>query len=83
MKTSNIIKSLRDVLDHESGKKKKQKAALKKILAKLRKKEAKLKKKIEGADSDKARKALTAKLKVSRAHRKKGVAALRKLNGKG
>jgi len=82
MKTSNILKSLREVLDLESGKKKKKKAALKKILAKLKKKEAKFKRKIEDADNDEEKKAFEAKLKVSHAHRKKGVEALRNLNGK-
>lgn len=82
MKTSDIVKSLRDALDLEGDKKKKKKAAIKKILAKLRKKESKLKKKIDDAGNDKEKKTLTAKLKVSHAHRKKGVEALRKLNGK-
>lgn len=82
MKTSNIIQSLRDTLDLESDKKEKKKAALKKILAKLKKKETKFNRKIEAAKTDKEKEAFEAKLKVSHAHRKKGIEALRKLNGK-
>ena len=80
MKTSTVVNSLRDILD--LGSKKKKKAALKKILKKLKKKQIGLKKKLAATQGDKGKKALTAKLKVNHTHRKKGLKALRMLNGK-
>ena len=53
-----------------------------KILKKLKKKEIKLKEKYKATKSAKEKKALVAKLKVNRTHRKKGVKVLRKLSGK-
>ncbi len=57
MKTKDIVKSLRSVLDRDG---KKKKGALKKILKKLKRKEIALKKKLGAAQSRKAKKALVA-----------------------
>ena len=82
MKTKDIVKSLGNALGLDSKKKKKKLDALRKILKKLKKKEIRLKEKHKVAKSGKERKALAAKLKVNRIHRKKGVKVLRQLSGK-
>lgn len=79
MKSSKIVKYLHQALNQGEAKKK---AALKKIIDKMKKKDRKLKAKLAAAKNDKERAVITSKLKVNRAHRKKGVKALRKLNGK-
>ena len=81
MKTKDILRSLGAALDLD-GKKKRKVEALRKILKKLKKKEINLKEKYKAAKSAKEKKALAAKLKVNRTHRKKGVKVLRKLSGK-
>ncbi|MDP6788279.1 MAG: hypothetical protein QF830_04660 [Rhodospirillales bacterium] len=83
MKTKDIVKSLGAALDLDNKKKKKKADALRKILKKLKKKEINLKERRKAAKSGKEKSALAAKLKVNRAHRKKGVKVLRKLSGKG
>ena len=80
MKSSKIVKYLQAALDKDNAKKK---GALKKIIDKMKKKDRKLKAKLAAAKDEKERAAIVAKLKVNRAHRKKGVMALRKLSGKG
>jgi len=82
MKTKDIVDSLGSALDLDSKKKKKKADALKKILKKLKKKGIRLKERHKAAKSAKEKKALVAKLKVNRAHRKKGVKALRESSGK-
>ena len=52
-----------------------------KVLVKLKMKDDKLTRKLEAAASDEERNALRAKLKVTRAHRDKGLKALRELGG--
>lgn len=79
MKNSKIAKYLHEALNKDNAKKK---AALKKIIDKMKKKGRKLKANLSAAKTDKERKAIAAKLKVNRAHRKKGVKAYRKLSGK-
>ena len=80
MKSKGIVKSLKNIINISSKKKKRD--ALKKILKKLKKREITLKKKAGDAKSGKEKNALVAKLKVIRAQRKKGIKALRKLSGK-
>jgi len=80
MKSSKIVKYLNEALNQNNAKKK---TALKKIIDKMKKKDRKLKAKLIAAKSDKEKASITAKLKVNRAHRKKGVKAYRKLSGKG
>lgn len=80
MKVSKLVEGLGDVLD--MGKKKKKKAALKALLAKMKGKDVALKKAIAAA-SGKEKKRLQSAFAVNRAHRKKGVKELRKLKGKG
>ena len=82
MKTKDIVKSLGSALDLDNKKKKKKADALRKILKKLKRKETNLKERLKGAKSGKEKSALVAKLKVNRAHRKKGVKVLRKLSSK-
>lgn len=82
MKTKDIIKSLGSTFNIGGKKKKKKIDALKKVLRKLKKKEIRLREKQKAAKSGKEKKALVAKLKVNRAHRKKGVKVLRELSGK-
>jgi hypothetical protein len=79
MKTKDIAKSLRRAVDRDGGKKK---GAIKKVLKKLKQKDIKLKKQLDAAKKGKEKKAILAKLKVNRAHRKKGVKILRDLGGK-
>ena len=79
MKNSKIAKYLHEALNQDSAKKK---AALKKIINKMKKKQRKLKDKLAAAKTEKERAAIMAKLKVNRAHRKKGVKAFRELSGK-
>lgn len=79
MKSSKIIKYLKAALNQDDAQKK---AALKKVLDKIKKKGRKLKAKLAAAKSDKEKAEIQAKIKVNRAHRKKGIDALRKLNGK-
>ena len=79
MKTSKIIEYLHEILNRDDAD---QKAALKKILAKLKKKSRKLKAKLAEAKTDKERAEIEGKLKVNKAHREKGVEALRQLIGK-
>jgi len=75
-----MIDSLSDALD--LNKKKRKKAALQTILGKMKRKELSLKKNLSSA-SGKEKKRLQSSIKVSKAHRKKGIKALRKLKGKG
>jgi len=82
MKNNGIMKSLTGILDRDS-KKRKKKDAINQVLKKLRKKKNKLKKKLVAASGKKEKSAIAAKLKVNRAQRKKGVQALRDLDGKG
>ena len=49
----------------------------------MKKKERKLKEKLASAKGAKERAEIASKIKVNRAHRKKGVEAYRKLSGKG
>lgn len=79
MKSSKLINYLQEALRQDDDKKK---AALKKILSKMKKKSRKLKAKLATAQDEKERAEIVDKLKVNRAHRKKGVKAYRKLNGK-
>lgn len=81
MKSGKIIKYLQDALNLDDDKAKK-KTALMKIIDKMKKKDRKLKAKLADAKTDKEKADILAKLKVNRAHRKKGVKAYRKLNGK-
>lgn len=81
MKTKNIVKALRDILDLDNRKKKKN--ALVKILKRLKKNETALKKKIGDAKGGKQKKSLLAQLKVIRAQRKKGEASLARSAAKG
>ncbi len=78
MKTKAMIKSLQSALEKKKGAKKK--GALESVLKNLKKKQSKLKEKIADSKSDKEKKVLSAKLKVNRAHRKKGEKALAKLD---
>jgi len=80
MKMPKMIDDLRDALD--MNKKKRKKEALQNILKKMKKKELSLKKSLSSA-SGKEKKRLQDSIKVSKAHRKKGIKALRKLKGKG
>ena len=82
MKTKDIFVSLGKALGLDSKKKKKKVDALRNILKKLKKKEIKLKEKQKAAKGGKEKNALVDKLKVNRAHRKKGVKVLRELSGK-
>ena len=79
MKTKGIGETLKAVLDGAGPGGKKQKNALKKILRKLKKRDIALTRKLEEAKDDKAGKGLRAKLKINRAHRKKGLKALANL----
>jgi len=81
MKSNGIMKSLQGILDLDS-KKRKKKDAINTVLKKLRKKKNKLKKKLESASGKREKSTIAAKLKVNRAQRKKGVQALRALDGK-
>lgn len=81
MKTKNIVKALRDILDLDNRKKKKN--ALVKILKRLKKNETALKKKIGDAKGGKQKKSLLAQLKVIRAQRKKGETSLARSAAKG
>jgi len=78
MKTKATIKSLQNALKKKKGAKKK--SALESVLRNLKNKQSRLKEKIADAKSDKEKKTLNAKLKVNRAHRKKGEKALAKLD---
>jgi hypothetical protein len=78
MKTKGIGKKLRSVID--GGDKKK--GALKKVLKKLKKRDLALNGKLKGTKDDKTKKELHAKIKINRAHRKKGLKALSGLKGK-
>lgn len=79
MKTKQIIKALRGVLNLDDDEKKR--AALETVLRKLKKKENKFTRRLETAVSDAERAALMAKLKVAQAHRDKGLKALREFGG--
>jgi len=79
MKSSKLIKYLHEALSQDNADKK---AALRKIINKMKKKDRKLKDALAAARSDKEKAAIKAKLKVNRAHRKKGAKAFRKLSGK-
>jgi hypothetical protein len=79
MKSSKIFRYLKKVLNKEDAQKK---DALNDILSKLKKKERKIKGKLEDSTDEAERAVLLEKLKVNEAHRKKGIDALRKLNGK-
>lgn len=79
MKSSKIFRYLKKVLNKEDAQKK---GALNDILSKLKKKERKIKGKLEDCTDEAERAVLLEKLKVNEAHRKKGIDALRKLNGK-
>jgi hypothetical protein len=80
MKTKDLVQSLARVLDR--GSKSKKRAALKKVIKALKMKRNRIQKKLESVGSERERKGLEAKLKVIRAQRKKGLKALRKLDGK-
>jgi len=79
MKSGKIIKYFHEIMNQDTADKK---AALKKILAKMKKKSRKLKAKLAEAKTDKERAEIEGKLKVNQAHRKKGLKALRELNDK-
>lgn len=79
MKNSKIAKYLHKALGKDDAKRK---DALIDILAKMKKKERKLKDKLDSAKSDKEREEIANKLKVNRAHRRKGIKAYRQLMGK-
>lgn len=80
MKNRDIIKSLQRAFDLDNTKEKK--AALKKALKKLKKKQIKFKRKLEDAKSSLEKSKIEAKLKINQLHRKKGMKALRELDGK-
>lgn len=79
MKNSKIAKYLHKALSQDDTKRKN---ALIDILAKMKKKERKLRDKLASAKSDKDREEIANKLKVNRAHRRKGIKAYRELMGK-
>ncbi|OEJ65904.1 hypothetical protein [Magnetovibrio blakemorei] len=79
MKNSKIAKYLHKALGQDDAKRK---DALIDILAKMKKKDRKLKDKLAEAKNDKERDEITNKIKVNRAHRRKGIKAYRELMGK-
>lgn len=76
MKNSKIINYLHEALNYDGAKKK---DAFKKIIEKIKKKEQELKMRLAAAKSEEDKAAIMVKLKVNRAHRKKGAQALRSL----
>ncbi len=80
MKTETVVRKLKNALDLEHKKKKKD--ALKAALKKLKKKKTALKAKLEGSSSTKDKKKLKTALSVIKAQRAKGIKALREIQGK-
>ena len=76
MKTRSIIEKLQDILSGEFLKKKKEKRALKKLLAKIIEKEAALAKKVAGGEDAGKKERLSAKLAIVRTQKDKCEAAL-------
>lgn len=79
MKNSKIAEYLHKALSQDDTKRK---DALRDILAKMKKKDRKLKDKLDSAKNDKERDEIANKIKVNRAHRRKGIKAYRLLTGK-
>ena len=82
MKLKRLLRKVEEFLSAEERKRQAEKAEMRKVLDKLKKKERKLEAEAAEEKDDEQRAALEGKLKVVHAQRRKGIAALKALNGK-